>query len=240
MTLMQPQPTVAILGYHKIGPPPAGGWVSWFYISEPTFERQVTAVQEAGWTPIDARRFLRGLNEPESLPERSALLTFDDGYRSMRTVTLPILARLQVPGVLFVPTHFVGKHNDFDSGVEPEEAICDWDDLRELARGGVSIQSHAVTHRRFSGLSFNERRHEAAQSKLALEAELRHPVEIIAFPYGDPGPQGDSGWLSAAGYEAACLYGGGPVRLPVSDRYRLERIAMGPDTDLAAALRSLS
>ena len=30
-----PGNTVAILGFHKIGPPPAGGWESWFYVSEP-------------------------------------------------------------------------------------------------------------------------------------------------------------------------------------------------------------
>ena len=55
-----------------------------------------------------------------------------------------------------------------------------------------------LTHRRFSELSFDEREHEAEQSKLALEAELRDPVEIIAFPYGDPGPQGDL-WLARSG-----------------------------------------
>ena len=37
---------------------------------------------------IDAAAFLRGLDEPERLPDRSALLTFDDGYRSMRAVAL--------------------------------------------------------------------------------------------------------------------------------------------------------
>jgi peptidoglycan/xylan/chitin deacetylase (PgdA/CDA1 family) len=233
------QPTVAILGYHKIGPPPPGGWESWFYVSEQTFERQIQVLREGGWEPIDVRRFLAGLANPHALPERSALLTFDDGYRSMHAVALPILQRLEAPAVLFVPTEFVGKRNTFDRGVEPDEDICDWTDLRGLARGGVSIQSHAVTHRRFSELSQDERRRELMDSKTTLEFNLGESVELMAFPYGDPGPSDEDDWLSAAGYHAACLYGGGPVRLPVSNPYRLERIAMGPDTDLATALGAL-
>jgi hypothetical protein len=64
------------------------------------------------------------------------------------------------------------------------------------------------------------------------------PVEILAYPFGD-----DAGAepalreaLDRAGYQAACLYGGGPVRLPAADPYRLPRIAMGPDTNLSAQL----
>src|SRR6266704_3460074 len=106
---------LAILGYHKIGPPPRSGWDTWFF-----------------------------------LPERSALITFDDGYRSMLTITLPLLQRLGLPSVLFVPTDNVGKSNSFDSGLEPDEMLCDWHDLRELHRAGVSIQSHAASHRHFS------------------------------------------------------------------------------------------
>src|SRR5262249_31941344 len=83
-------------------------------------------------------RFLQALEKPETLPERSALLTFDDGYGSMRHVTLPLLRRYEVPAVLFVPTDYIGRRNTFDAGVEPDQAICHWDHLRELARAGVA------------------------------------------------------------------------------------------------------
>jgi hypothetical protein len=42
--------------------------------------------------------------------------------------------------------------------------------------------------------------------------------------------------LVRAGYRAAFGYGGQPFSTPVNDPYRLERVAMGPDTDLEAAL----
>ena len=42
--------------------------------------------------------------------------------------------------MLFVPTDFVEGRNTFDAA-EPEEALCDWDDLIGLERQGVSVQS---------------------------------------------------------------------------------------------------
>lgn len=49
-----------------------------------------------------------------------------------------------------------------------------------------------------------------------------------------------SGESSAAGYRAACLYGGGPSPIPPADAYFLPRLAMGPDTDLRALLGTFS
>ena len=42
--------------------------------------------------------------------------------------------------------------------------------------------------------------------------------------------------LRRAGYRAACLYGGRSTSVPITDPFRLTRVAMGPDTDLACAL----
>jgi peptidoglycan/xylan/chitin deacetylase (PgdA/CDA1 family) len=229
---------LAILGYHKIGEPPSGGWETWFYIPEETFAEHLSYLRENGWQVIDLETFLRGLAVPDSLPERAALLTFDDGYRSMRTVTLPWLLRFGYPAVLFVPTDYIGGPNTFDADVEPEEVLCDWDDLSELERQGVSIQSHGASHRAFSELDPAGREEELRRSKAVLEAGLGKPVELFSYPYGDSGakPPEIEELMERAGYRAACLYGGGPNLVPITDRFHLARLAMGPDTDLQAAL----
>src|SRR5712691_10394638 len=233
--------TVAILAYHKIGEPGPGGRKSWFYVPELTFLDHLNLLQESGWAVMGLPEFLRGLNDPETFPERAALLTFDDGYRSIREVAIPLLRWFKYPSVLFVPTDYVGGHNTFDDGIEPQEPICDWNDLRELARAGVSIQSHGASHKKFSELTLTEIEQELLQSKALLENNVGSSVEIMAFPYGDHG----GNWrnieqlLEKVGYQAACLYGGGLVTFPGADRYRLPRLAMGPDTDLADELGRL-
>ena len=59
----------------------------------------------------------------------------------MLEVALPILKRFDAPAVMFVPTDYIGRRNTFDAGVEPDEAICDWEDLRALARCKASRSS---------------------------------------------------------------------------------------------------
>jgi peptidoglycan/xylan/chitin deacetylase (PgdA/CDA1 family) len=234
---MTPLRTLAILSYHKIGAGP-GGWDTWYYVSEAIFEKQLTWLRDNGWRAIDCAAFLRGLRDPESLPERALLMTFDDGYRTMRTVAMPILQRFAMPAIVFMPTAFIGGMNTFDAGNEPDEPMAGWDDLRALEQGGVSVQSHAVSHPAFSKLTPAQMEEELRDSKLALETGLRKPVEVFAFPYGDGGmdPALTTELLHKTGYAAACLYGGGPITLPASDFYRLARLTMGPDTDLAAVL----
>jgi peptidoglycan/xylan/chitin deacetylase (PgdA/CDA1 family) len=242
---------LAILGYHKIGEPPPDGWETWFYIPEATFAEHLRYLKGSGWQVIDFASFLRGLTAPASLPERAVLLTFDDGYRSMRHVALPWLLRFGFPAVLFVPTDFVGGSNTFDTA-EPQEALCDWEDLLELERHGVSIQSHGASHRPFSSLTPATQEEELRRSKATLEAGLGKRVEVFSYPYGDDGASSypyeadvkssrglhrvrDT--LARTGYRAACLYGGEPIDLPAADPFRLSRLAVGPDTDLQAELQ---
>ena len=231
---------LAVLGYHKVGPPGPDGWETWFYVPESVFADQLVAVREDGWTPIDVEALVGALAGSQSLPERAALITFDDGYRSVLEFAVPALQRHECPAVLFVPTEFVGRSNEFDQDDEPQEPICDWSQLAELARAGVSIQSHGVSHRRFSELSGADRRDELASSKAELESRLGAPIDLFAYPFGDDA-DGDADVRAAlleTGYRAAFGYGGEPFQLPAGDPYRLERVAMGPDTDLRALLRS--
>ncbi|HEY7310221.1 MAG TPA: polysaccharide deacetylase family protein [Gemmataceae bacterium] len=233
---------LAVLGYHKIGPPPPGGWETWSYVPEETFAGHLRFLRATGWQVLDLAAFLRGLAAPQTLPPRAVLLTFDDGYRSNLTVAVPWLRRFGFPAVLFVPTDFLGRHNSFDADVEPEEEICTWAELRELERAGVAVQSHGCSHRTLSDLPPREWEREIVRSRAVLEEGLGRPVEVFCYPYGDGGqdPKEVRRVLRAAGYRAACLYGGGPSLIPPADPYRLPRLAMGPDTDLRALLGAFS
>ncbi len=200
-----------VLGFHKIGLPPAGSGSTWFYIPESVFDGYLKELRDSTWQVIDAGTFVEGLSHPETLPPRSAL---------------------------FVPTSFVGDTNRFDRDVEPEEPICGWDDLLEMQRTGVSVQSHGVSHRHLSELGVDELRYELRESKSVLEARMGQAVTIFSFPYGDDGSdvEATAAELCQAGYRAAFLYGGGPERVPPASCYRLSRLAMGADTDLLAML----
>jgi peptidoglycan/xylan/chitin deacetylase (PgdA/CDA1 family) len=229
---------VAVLAYHKIGEPPPAQYPTWNYVPEATFLEQLAHLAERRWQILGFEELRRGLADPSLLPERSAVLSFDDGYQTMHTKVLPLLKRFNHPAVLFVPTEYVGGNNTFDEGVEPREPICGWSDLVDLDRQDVSVQSHGASHRQFSGLSNAEIRDELVRSKQALEDALGRVVAGIAYPFGDPGrdPPALDALLGETGYEIGFLYKGGTFRLPIVDRFRLTRVAMGPDSDLESLL----
>jgi len=42
--------------------------------------------------------------------------------------------------------------------------------------------------------------------------------------------------MQRSGYRAACLFDNGPNRMPIENPYLLNRVAVGPDTNLDAEL----
>jgi peptidoglycan/xylan/chitin deacetylase (PgdA/CDA1 family) len=232
--------TVAILAYHRVGSPGPSGWETWFQIPESTFASHLATLADGGWEVLGADRFLDGLADPTALPERAAVITFDDGHSCVLDVALPHLRESGFPAVLFMPSDFVGGSNEFDLGREPEGRLCDWAELRQLARAGVSIQSHCASHRALSELSPLERREELTRSKAVLEAGTGASIDMLSFPFGDDADGGLRRELEEIGYRAAFLYGGEPLRMPARDRYRLPRVTMGPDTDLRATLAKVA
>jgi len=230
----------AILGYHKIGEPSDGNYPSWNYISAQGFADQLAVLRREGWSGVGLQQFLAALSGREPLPPKSALVTFDDGYRSTLTEALPVLNAFGFPAVVFVPTDYVGGRNTFDRGIEPEEPMCTWDELRNLHASGVSVQAHGVSHTSLSSLEEPAMVHELVESKSRLQSELGVSVEAFAYPYGDDvHPSLTDDLMQKLGYAVAFRYGGGLFskgKAAFVSPFRIPRLAMGPDTDLAALL----
>lgn len=240
---------LAILALHKVGRPAPGGWETWNYVSEDCLRAFLEICLAEDFTFVEHARVVDAYRSPEAaeaLPDKAALVSFDDGYRSMLENAAPILEDYGASGLLFVPTDYVGATNRFDEGREPSEAMCSWDELRALRDRAWSIQSHSKTHRSFSSLTRAQRCEELHRSKRVLEDELECAVEALAFPYGDAG--GDDAQraetcelLRDAGYAVAYVYKGGIVTMdPLEQRaprFAVTRIALGPDSDLRSYLR---
>jgi peptidoglycan/xylan/chitin deacetylase (PgdA/CDA1 family) len=65
-------------------------------------ERQVEELGRS-YELVSRDDLLRALDGEAELPERAALVTFDDGLRFQVELALPVLDRLGVPGLFFVP-----------------------------------------------------------------------------------------------------------------------------------------
>ena len=231
--------TIAVLAYHKIGEP-ADDWYTYNYISQQTFEEHLEYLKKSEWECLDIKSFLSGLDDDNNLPDRSVLLSFDDGYASTYEVALPLLQRYNFPAVVFVPTAFVGSYNSFDADllVEPRELMCTWEQLSALENNDVSVQSHGINHRHFSALRVEEQVAEIHDSKSIIESKIKNEVRLFSFPYGDNVGNDNQiiSILESAGYQAAFLYGGGSFSSSTVHPFMIPRIPIGPDADLKLLL----
>ena len=111
------------------------------------------------------------------------------------------------------------------------EALLDWDELRELTRRGFAVESHSMNHYYLSAQTPELQAAEISQSKARLEAELGRPVELLAYPFGDPGSfdQTSRTLARGAGYTAAFALGGHYAD-PANDAYAIPRFGISRRT----------
>ena len=78
---------------------------------------------------------------------------------------------------------------DWSPAIEAAHAnrlIMTWDQVRALARAGMSVESHTRHHRVLETLDDNDLREDLAGARSDLERELGLPVTAISYPVGRP------------------------------------------------------
>lgn len=79
--------------------------------------------------PVSLEDVLTAVEHKRDLPQRAVLVTFDDGYRSVFEVAMPILQQYQVPGIVFVVTGLLDTDHPFW-----------WDEVDWLVAQGAKVQ----------------------------------------------------------------------------------------------------
>ncbi len=143
-----------VLLYHRVNDhdPMALGPVSAELSVRPEdFEWQLDWLRRHGFRPVDLASFTAMIEGRLSADPRAVLLTFDDGYADNLHVAAPILSRAGVPAVLFLATGFVGDESGrrWRWGDPPGLGrFLTAAEVADVARSGLAIASHTVTHPR--------------------------------------------------------------------------------------------
>jgi len=172
---------VAVLGYHdfsEAAPETA------MRMHSSKFRKQMTALRQLGITVISLDDFLAWKRGAKHLPEKSALLTFDDGWKSVYTDALPILKEFGYPFTLFIYKNYI------DGG---SKALTT-DMINEMLHAGASLGSHSVSHPYPAVFRSHRKkgdhdmdaflRKEMGESKRFIEAKFATKITAYAFPGG--------------------------------------------------------
>ena len=208
------------------------------------FEADLQHLAANGYVTIHGSDLVRHLRDEQALPERSVLLTFDDGPRNFHDVAFPLLLKFQARVTAFVAP---GLHVDASSELDIEDRPMTWQEIEAIGRSGlVEFQSHTLESRFVPDwpapvplcgcrldLEAQRRgtpiglRDDLAQSCRVLEARLPgRPVTQLAFP----AYEGSAAGVDAArdaGIEA-CYWGLRPGRAlnrPGDSPYYISRIS---------------
>jgi peptidoglycan/xylan/chitin deacetylase (PgdA/CDA1 family) len=189
------------------------------------FRGQMEALARHGLRGVSLAQAFEQREREGRFPHGAAVLTFDDGYLSVMTEGLPVLAAHGFTATVFLASGLVGstaaeaqrRNPDFDRD------LLDWRHAEELLQAGCEIGSHTVNHPDLTRLTPAAQERELADARSQLERALQTPVESLAYPYGrlDAEVRG----VAARHYGRACT-----TRLdrcgPATDPLRIDRIDM--------------
>ena len=177
---------VPVLMYHEITDSKTPGDQT--RISLLRFEEQMDWLAENHYNSLSLDELIAFM-QGASVPDKSVVLTFDDGWKSQLQV-LPILKRHGFKAAFFV---FPGK------GIEdPYGDYLDWEELQGISNDpDFEVQAHSMAHPwdkdsnlvtwvegTPSGKNRSDAEYELKQSRAILEQRLGVPVRYFAWPAG--------------------------------------------------------
>ncbi len=187
-----------ILVYHRFGPVLADDMT----VTTPVFERQLATIDQRGYRVVPLKGLVAALGDSaESLPERSVVLTIDDGHRTVYSDLYPLIRKYRLPVTLFI----------YPSAISNAPYALTWAQLGEMkASGLVDIQSHTFWHpnfdvekRRLDPVAYEHFvRDQFAKSRAILQQKLGGTVDLLAWPFGIHNEE-LARWAGQAGYRAA-------------------------------------
>jgi heparosan-N-sulfate-glucuronate 5-epimerase len=218
-----------VLCYHAVSP----SWPADLSIAPQLLAEQLRYLAGKGYRGVTFSDAVAG-----RVGGKTVAVTFDDGYRSVLELALPILRSFAMPGTLFVPTDYIGSEAPMSwpgieqwTGTEHEHELVpmSWPEVERLRDAGWEIGSHTKSHPKLSQLAPERLATELGESRRRCE-EMLGECASIAYPYGDH----DAAVIAAAaaaGYSAAATL---PDDVPPATALAWPRIGIYNNDDMRA------
>jgi peptidoglycan/xylan/chitin deacetylase (PgdA/CDA1 family) len=174
---------VPILMYHSVSDNLFGKSHAYYQIncSPQIFAQQMKWLHKAGYQTMTLSQ-LRDSFESGVTPEKTVVITFDDGYRDFYIDAFPSLRRYGFNASVFLAT---GRIQDTPARIEGVDYLT-WQEVRELHAEGIEFGSHTVSHPDLRSLGPEEIEYEVCFSKDTIEDHIGAPVKSFAYPFAFP------------------------------------------------------
>ncbi len=176
-----------ILMYHRVAP--FGGYkAARWRVNPQLFDDQMRYLVENGFRTITLEEWYNYKTVRKPMPQRTILLTFDDGFDDFAVYAWPILQNYGLGAINYLVSSLVGRANEWDAAMGESVPLMNWDTIKRLRDEGCEFGSHTCSHKHLTGLTTDEIAYELAHSRAVLQKELGLPITSIAYPFGDYDP----------------------------------------------------
>jgi peptidoglycan/xylan/chitin deacetylase (PgdA/CDA1 family) len=168
---------IPILMYHSIDKEvdPVTGKLNELRVPKEVFREQMKYLKENGYITLTMSEVYDFFQNNKGVPEKSIVITFDDGYLDNYTNAYPILKEFGFNATVFIISGLVDK----------DKAYMTSEQLKEMELSGIEMQAHTANHPQLSTLDYENQMREIKDSKIFLENLLNKKIEYIAYPYGN-------------------------------------------------------
>lgn len=169
---------VPVLCYHRFGKGHAK-----LSVETNLFRKQMQYLKDNGYRVIPMKDLVAFIRGKQALPEKSVVITIDDGYASTYDEAFPVFREFGFPATVFLYTDFIGA----------KDALS-WGHVKEMYQTGlIDFQPHSKTHPNLALRQPDEAEdeyqkriaQEVEASKYRIEKTVNAKIHTFAYPFGD-------------------------------------------------------
>jgi peptidoglycan/xylan/chitin deacetylase (PgdA/CDA1 family) len=217
-----------ILMYHSIHPEHP------LAVRPGAFREQVEFLAD-NYRVVSLARYIQ-LKRENRLPEKTAVITFDDGYKDNFTYAYPVLKEFNCPATIFLATGFMtapeGKSFGRRAGLYENLPPLTWPEAEKML-GLIEFGAHTHSHIQVSGVKKAVLEREIITNRDLLQSHLGVNPLTFAYPWGQPRDfhREVSPLIAQNFIGAVTTVFGADNRDKKINPYRLRRIGIGPADD---------
>lgn len=162
---------VPVLAYHTVGTLDSGK----LQISRDKLEKQLNWIKKCGYKTLTMKEFVEWYEGKRNIPEKSVLITFDDGKQSVVKYAVPILKRNKQHATMFIAGYWVGRKGFVSNAT-----------IKKLKKGSViDIESHGYIIHKLDKGKMPARKWSKAKLKAdCKKMNTRYGCTALCYPWG--------------------------------------------------------
>lgn len=141
------------------------------------FDEQMNYLVSNGYHTISSDQVVTALINHQQLPEKSIVITLDDGYDDVYNYAYGIAKKYNIVLDLMIP-----------SGLVNNAGYLTWDQLKEMSENNlIHVYNHTWSHAALGDADRAQIEQEVMTANSQLEATLNKKINIFSYPYGSYG-----------------------------------------------------